>query len=99
MSADDARSRVRAEMFDAIVINGRMPGGWNAPDIYRWIKDSCPGLEKHLLFTFSSVPEPEVRAFLNDNNLPSLVKPFEVADLISHARKLIQKTQSAAAGA
>ena len=98
MSADDARSRVRAEMFDAIVINGRMPGGWNAPDIYRWIKESSPGLERHLLFTFSSVPEPDVRAFLSDNNLPSLVKPFEVADLISHARKLVQKTQSAAAG-
>ena len=42
MSADDARSRVRAEMFDAVVINGRMPGGWNAPDVYRWLKESCP---------------------------------------------------------
>jgi hypothetical protein len=33
-----------------------------------------------------------------ENNVSSLVKPFEVADLISHARRLVQKTQSAAAG-
>jgi two-component system NtrC family sensor kinase len=98
MSADDARSRVRAEMFDAVVINGRMPGGWNAPDVYRWLKESCPGLEKHLMFTFSSVPEPEVRAFMAENNISSLVKPFEVADLISHARRLVQKIQTARAG-
>src|SRR6185369_2102137 len=98
MSADDARSRVRAEMFDAVVINGRMPGGWNAPDVYRWLKESCPGLEKHLMFTFSSVPEPEVRAFMAENNISSLVKPFEVADLISHARRLVQKIQTASAG-
>ena len=98
MSADDARSRIRAEMFDAVVINGRMPGGWNAPDVYRWLKESCPGLEKHLMFTFSSVPEPEVRAFMAENNISSLVKPFEVADLISHARRLVQKIQTASAG-
>jgi len=50
------------------------------------------------MFTFSSVPEPEVRAFMAENNISSLVKPFEVADLISHARRLVQKIQTASAG-
>jgi DNA-binding response OmpR family regulator len=55
-------------------------------------------LEKHLLFTFSAVAEPETRAFLHQNNLPYLVKPFEVADLISQARRLLQKSRATAAG-
>ena len=54
-------------------------------------------MEKHLLFTFSSVAEPEVRSFLQEKNVPYLVKPFEVADLIAHARRLMQKAQAASA--
>jgi PAS domain S-box-containing protein len=98
MSADEARSKIRSEMFDALVVNGRMPGGWNAPDVYKWVKETCPGLEKKLLFTFSTLADPEIRAFMTENNLVSLVKPFEVADLIAHARTLLQRVQSAAAG-
>jgi hypothetical protein len=55
-------------------------------------------MEKHLLFTFSSVAEQEIRTFLHDRNVPCLVKPFEVADLISQARRLLVKTQAATAG-
>ena len=75
-----------------------MPGGWSAPDAYRWNCENCPGLEKRVLFTFSSVAEPEIRTFLRENNLPCLVKPFEVADLISQARRLLQKVQAASVG-
>jgi hypothetical protein len=49
------------------------------------------------MFTFSSAVEPETRAFMNNHNLPYLVKPFEVGDLISHARRLLQKTMAATA--
>jgi transaldolase/glucose-6-phosphate isomerase len=69
-----------------------------APDVHRWIAENRPGLEKHLMFTFSSALEPEIRDFLHHNNIPYLVKPFEVGDLISQARRLLQKTQSAVAG-
>ena len=78
-----------------MIIDGKMPNGWNAPDVYRWIAENRAGLEKHLMFTFSSAVEPEIRAFLHDNNVPYLVKPFEVGDLISQARRLLQKTQAA----
>jgi hypothetical protein len=66
-------------------------------EFYAWLARTCPGVEKHLLVTFSSVAEPEVRSFLQENNVPSLVKPFEVADLISHARRLMQKAHAASA--
>ena len=44
-------------------------------------------MEKHVLFTFSNgVEQGDERAFLQENNVPYLVKPFEVAELISQAQ-------------
>jgi CheY-like chemotaxis protein len=93
----DAEGRLRSEEFDAVIADGKMPGGWTAPEIHRWLAENRPGLERHLMITFSSVAEPETRKFLQDNNVPSLAKPFEVADLIAQARKLLQKTKAAGA--
>ena len=98
MDVEDVQARMQQESFGAVIINGKMPGGWGAVEFYRWIAEKHPGMEKHLLFTFSGVADQETRAFLKQHQLPSLVKPFEVADLISHARKLLQKTQAAVAG-
>jgi PAS domain S-box-containing protein len=97
MNVDEAKARLRAETFDAVIMNGRMPGGWSAPDAHRWVGVACPGLEKKLLFTFSSIAEPDIRNYLQGNGISSLVKPFEVVDLIAQARRLLQKTQAAAA--
>jgi len=97
MNVDEAKSRLRAESFDAVIMNGRMPGVWSAPDAHRWVGVACPGLEKKVLFTFSNIAEPEVRNYLQSNGVSSLVKPFEVVDLISQARRLLQKTQAAIA--
>ena len=98
MSGEETKARLLSNSFDAVIIDGKMPNGWSAPEVHRWIAENRPGLEKHLMFTFSGVVEPEVRAFLHDHNVPYLVKPFEVGDLISQARRLLQKTQAASAG-
>ena len=98
MNSDDVKTRLRDETFDALIINGRMHAGCSPQDLYRWLAEYCPGMERRVLFTFSSVPEPETRAFLQENKVASLVKPFEVADLISHARRLLQKSHAAVAG-
>jgi hypothetical protein len=57
---------------------------------------ACPGLEKKMLFTFSNIAETETKNYLQANGIASLVKPFEVVDLIAQARRLLQKTQAAA---
>jgi two-component system NtrC family sensor kinase len=98
MNSQEARNRMLEESFDALIINGRMPGGWNASEIYSWLGEKRPEMQRRLLFTFSGVPESEVRDFLQQNHAPFLVKPFEVADLISESRRLLQKTQTAVAG-
>jgi len=84
--------------FDAVIMDGKMPGNGSVLEVYRWMAEKLPGLEKHLLVTFSSVAEPEVREFLQNNQVPYLVKPFEVGDLIGHARRLLHKVSAAAAG-
>jgi two-component system NtrC family sensor kinase len=97
MNVEEAKNRLRAESFDAVIMNGRMPGGWSAQDAHRWIGVACPGLEKKMLFTFSSIAEQDVRNYLQGNGIASLVKPFEVVDLISQARRLLQRSQAAVA--
>jgi two-component system NtrC family sensor kinase len=97
VNLEEVKARLRSETFDAVIINGKMPGGWSAQDAHRWIGAACPGLERKVLFTFSSIAETEIRNYLLANGIPSLVKPFEVVDLISQARKLLTKSQVAMA--
>lgn len=98
--AEDVKTRLLSEPVDTIIMSGKMAGQWNAKESYAWIKENCPGMENHVLYTFSNGVEPgEARAFLQENGIPYLVKPFEVAELISQARKLLQKAQAAAGGA
>ncbi len=98
MGVEEVQAKLLAESFDALIINGRMPGGWAAVEVFRWLGEKHPGLQKHLLFTFSGAADAETRAFLQENQVPYLVKPFEVAELISQARRLLPKRQAAVAG-
>jgi PAS domain S-box-containing protein len=98
MRSEDVKTRLLSEPFDALIMNGKMPSDWNAKEAYIWIRQNCPEMEAHVLFTFSHGVEPgDERAFLEESNVPYLVKPFEVAELISRARKLLQKAFAAAA--
>src|ERR1700678_1937969 len=96
--SQDVKTRLLSEPFDAVIMNGKMPGDWSAKEAYTWLKESCPGMENHVLFTYSnSVDLGDARNFLQDNDVAHLVKPFEVADLIAQARRLLQAHASAAA--
>ena len=97
-TSEDVKTRLLSEPFDAIIMNGKMPGQWSAKESYAWLKENSAGMEAHTLYTFSNGPSDE-RSFLQENNIPYLVKPFEVAELISQARRLLQKAQAAGAGA
>jgi two-component system NtrC family sensor kinase len=93
----DLKERMLTQVFDGFVLSGAF-AAWKAPEIYKWLAEKSAGAEKRVLFTFSTMIEPEVRTFLQDHNVPFLVKPFEVSDLIAAARKLTHKAQAAVAG-
>jgi CheY-like chemotaxis protein len=96
--SQDVKTRLLSEPFDALIMNGKTPGDWNAKEAYAWLKEHAPSMESHVLFTFSNgLEQGDTRAFLQENNVPYLVKPFEVADLISQARRLLQKAHAATA--
>jgi DNA-binding response OmpR family regulator len=96
--SEDVKTRLLSEPFDALIMNGKMPADWNAKEAFQWVRQNCPHMERHVLFTFShAVEQGDERTFLQENNVPYLVKPFEVADLISHARRLLQKALAVAA--
>jgi len=99
-TSQDVKTRLLSEPFDALIMNGNLPGQWTAKESYQWLQENCPGMEGHVLFTFSNgVDLGDGRAFLQENNVPCLVKPFEVAELIAQARRLLQQAQAAAASA
>jgi len=96
--SEEIKDRAGPDSFDALILNG-LSAGWTAADAYHWLAEKHPGMEKKVLFTFSSVLDGGLRQFLQSKEVPFLVKPFEVADLITMARKLLQKTRAVAAGA
>ena len=97
-TSSDVKTRLLSEAFEAVIMSSKMPGDWNAKESYGWLKENCPGMTDHVLFTFSSgVEQADGRAFLQENKIPYLVKPFEVAELITQARKLLQKSLAAGA--
>jgi PAS domain S-box-containing protein len=98
--SEDVKTRLLSEAFDLLIMNGKMPADWNAKEGYLWLKQHCSEMERHVLFTFSNgVEQGDERAFLQENNVPYLVKPFEVAELISQSRRLLQKAHATAASA
>jgi two-component system NtrC family sensor kinase len=98
-NSQDVKTRLLSEHFDALIMNGKMPGQWSAQESCHWLKENCSTMEGHVLFTFSNGGElSDERVFLQANHIPHLVKPFEVAELIAQARRLLQKAQAAAAG-
>ena len=95
--SEAGKARLQQESFDAVIMSGKMAGGWNITEAYQWLAEKCPGLERRTMVTFSTEPQPEVRVFLVEHNVPFLVKPFEFGDVITQARRLLQKTQAASA--
>src|SRR5271163_4545074 len=96
-TSHEVKTRLLSGAFEAVIMAGKMPGDWNTKESYNWLKDNCPAMTGHVLFTFSNgVEQSDGRAYLQENGIPYLVKPFEVAELITQARKLLQKSQAAA---
>ncbi len=98
-SLEAIKSALAAQACDGVVMNGKMPGCASVQEAHKWVLENWPELATRVMFTFSSLAEPEVRNFLDQNEVQYLVKPFEIGDLIGSARKLLEKPRAAAAAA
>lgn len=97
-SVETMKTLLAQGRFDAMIVNGKMPGATTVQETCTWLQDSYPQFTGHFLFTFSNLAETEVRQFLEQNHVRYLVKPFEVGDLITNTRRLMAKARGAAAG-
>jgi two-component system NtrC family sensor kinase len=98
-SLEAMNAALGVQACDAVVMNGKMPGSPSIQETRKWLLQTWPEMSGRVMFTFSSLAEPEARSFLEKNDVQYLVKPFEVGDLISNVRKLLEKPRAAAAKA
>ena len=73
-----ARDKLDAgEIFDVILIDIRMPG-MNGVEFYAYISEKKPALKNRIIIITGDVMGLDIKAFLAQNNLPSLSKPFDI---------------------
>jgi PAS domain S-box-containing protein len=92
--AEDAISRLRDEHFDAIIVDGKMPGRLGGFEVYAWLRSNRPGMEKNVVLAVSNVNDPEMRRFIEETGVLCLPKPFDVSDLIAVTRRLLQNARA-----
>ncbi len=86
------------EVIDAVFLDSKIPGDWSSEDVYRYMEKHSPDLVRKTILVLSNVSDPAVRTFVDATQIFCLVKPFEVADLLAVARRVLRRAQMAAHG-
>jgi two-component system NtrC family sensor kinase len=97
--AEAAMQRLAAQHYDALVVDGKMPGAVSGTDLYQWICACHPEMQARLMFTLSNVTDPETRAFLQATGVACLPKPFDVKDFLAAVATLLRPQKSMGAQA
>jgi len=84
------------EVIDAVFLDSKIPGDWSSEDVYRYMEKHSPELVRKTILVLSNVSDPAVRTFVDATQIFCLVKPFEVADLLAVARRVLRRAQVAA---
>ena len=77
---NEAIQQLQTGTFDGIVSDIRMPG-LGGIQLFQWIQANQPRMAKRILFTTGDSFDPETRAFLQEMQVPSLGKPFDLKKL------------------
>jgi CheY-like chemotaxis protein len=93
-----AIAKLKAGDFDVVLLDGKMPGSISGREIYNWVKENRPELTHRIVFTLSHASEAETREFVEGSAIPCLLKPFEVADLLSIVRRVAKGRAAKTAG-
>lgn len=82
--------------FDAVFLDSKIPGSWSSQDVYRHIEQQRPHLVSRTVLVLSDISDTSVKAFVEATQVLCLVKPFEVADLLTMARRIMKRSRAAA---
>jgi PAS domain S-box-containing protein len=83
------------ERYDAILLDIRMPG-MSGTELYSHIIENMPVLKGKIIIITGDVMGPDIKDFLTKNNLPYLVKPFDIKLLKEKINEIIGSGQSVA---
>jgi CheY-like chemotaxis protein len=81
------------ERYDAILLDIRMPG-MSGIELYSHIIENMPVLKGKIIIITGDVMGPDIKDFLTKNNLPYLVKPFDIKLLKEKINEIIGSGQS-----
>ena len=95
-SGADAIAALQREDFDGVFLDSKIPGEFSSQDVYRYIEQYQQHLISKTVLVLSDLSDSGVRAFVDATRIFCLVKPFEVADLLSVARRVMRKARAVA---
>jgi signal transduction histidine kinase/FixJ family two-component response regulator len=88
--------RITQRRFDLVICDMRMPG-LDGQQFYHELAKSGNALQYRFLFVTGDVIAPATQAFLEQNHLPHLAKPFRVEELTERVREVLQPSAVGAA--
>lgn len=83
------------EDYDVVFLDSKIPGTLSSEDVFRWIEQNRTELVPRTVLVLSNVSDPGVRVFVDATKILCLVKPFEVADLLAMARRVLRRARAA----
>lgn len=92
--AEQAMALLQERDFDVILIDCTMPGRWSGREMYEWLAQNRPAVARNIILTLSNISDSGTRAFLEEKRVPWIVKPFQVAELITATRRVLQKSRT-----
>ena len=90
-----AKKLADTKKYDAILLDIRMPG-MSGTELYSHIIENMPVLKGKIIIITGDVMGPDIKDFLTKNNLPYLVKPFDIKLLKEKINEIIGSGQSVA---
>ena len=88
VSARQALDRLLQTRYDAILCDMWMPG-MNGREFYEEVEKQFPGLESRVVFLTGDLASESTWEFIEDRNLPYVLKPVNPADLYKRLQQVI----------
>ena len=89
---EQAKTLILNNLYDLVIADVWMPGALSGMDLFRWIKENKPEMEKRVIFITGDTVDEQVRSFLEETQRPCLPKPFGVVEYLN----VVQATMEAA---
>jgi len=95
-SGAEALQRVRAERYEAVICDLRMPG-LSGIALFDQLQQAAPALAGRILVASGDLSQPDTTVFLERTGTPALLKPYATVDLLEALRPMCARPDSGSA--